>query len=191
MKKIISVLMVVVCLMMVVFVQVQLYFGVKGGLNILKLSFLKDVFKGDNKIGFFVGLMVEFILFIIGIGVDVVVLYFQIDLGVDGEKIMKLKIFVVFVNLKWFFGFGSMLGVYIVVGFQFDFNIGNKIWMCELLLKKFIISFNVGVGFKLICYLQLGVNYNFVLSKIGIYEYYIEGELGDGYYFVNIKNNIW
>lgn len=49
MKKIISVLMVAVCLMMAAPAQAQLHFGVKGGLNISKLSFSKDAFKGDNK----------------------------------------------------------------------------------------------------------------------------------------------
>jgi hypothetical protein len=57
MKKIISVLMVAVCLMMAAPAQAQLHFGVKGGLNISKLSFSKDAFKGDNKTGFFVGPM--------------------------------------------------------------------------------------------------------------------------------------
>ena len=42
MKKIISVLMVAVCLMMAAPAQAQLHFGVKGGLNISKLSFSKD-----------------------------------------------------------------------------------------------------------------------------------------------------
>lgn len=68
MKKIISVLMVAVCLMMAAPAQAQLHFGVKGGLNISKLSFSKDAFKGDNKTGFFVGPMAEFTLPIIGIG---------------------------------------------------------------------------------------------------------------------------
>ena len=89
MKKIISVLMVAVCLMMAAPAQAQLHFGVKGGLNISKLSFSKDAFKGDNKTGFFVGPMAEFTLPIIGIGADVAALYSQTDLGVDGEKTMK------------------------------------------------------------------------------------------------------
>ena len=126
MKKIISVLMVAVCLMMAAPAQAQLHFGVKGGLNISKLSFSKDAFKGDNKTGFFVGPMAEFTLPIIGIGADVAALYSQTDLGADGEKTMKLKTFAVPVNLKWSFGLGSMLGAYIAAGPQFDFNIGNN-----------------------------------------------------------------
>ena len=45
MKKIISVLMVAVCLMMAAPAQAQLHFGVKGGLKLFsKLSFSKDAF---------------------------------------------------------------------------------------------------------------------------------------------------
>lgn len=146
MKKIISVLMVAVCLMMAAPAQAQLHFGVKGGLNISKLSFSKDAFKGDNKTGFFVGPMAEFTLPIIGIGADVAALYSQTDLGADGEKTMKLKTFAVPVNLKWSFGLGSMLGAYIAAGPQFDFNIGNKTWTRELSLKKSTTSFNVGAA---------------------------------------------
>ena len=111
---------------------------------------------------------------------DVAALYSQTDLGADGEKTMKLKTFAVPVNLKWSFGLGSMLGAYIAAGPQFDFNIGNKTWTRELSLKKSTTSFNVGAGLKLIRHLQLGVNYNFALSKTGTYEYYTEGGSGDG-----------
>lgn len=52
MKKIISVLMVAVCLMMAAPAQAQLHFGVKGGLNISKLSFSKDAFKGIIRLVF-------------------------------------------------------------------------------------------------------------------------------------------
>ena len=41
MKKIISVLMVAVCLMMAAPAQAQLHFGVKGGLNLSKVEFLE------------------------------------------------------------------------------------------------------------------------------------------------------
>ena len=41
MKKIISVLMVAVCLMMAAPAQAQLHFGVKGGLNISKVEFFE------------------------------------------------------------------------------------------------------------------------------------------------------
>lgn len=52
MKKIISVLMVAVCLMMAAPAQAQLHFGVKGGLNISKLSFQRMLLKGIIRLVF-------------------------------------------------------------------------------------------------------------------------------------------
>ena len=184
MKKIISVFMVAVCLMMAAPAQAQLHFGVKGGLNISKLSFSKDAFKGDNKTGFFVGPMAEFTLPIIGIGADVAALYSQTDLGVDGEKTMKLKTFAVPVNLKWSFGLGSMFGAYIAAGPQFGFNIGNKKGFMDYELKKNNTTFNVGAGVKLIRHIQIGVNYNFALSHTATIETTNEE-------VIKIKNNTW
>ena len=54
MKKVIA--LVVLAAAMTLTAQAQgLKFGVKGGLNITKMSFNKDVFNSDNKTGFFVG----------------------------------------------------------------------------------------------------------------------------------------
>lgn len=52
MKKIISVLMVAVCLMMAAPAQAQLHFGVKGGLNISKLSFSRMLLRGIIRLVF-------------------------------------------------------------------------------------------------------------------------------------------
>ena len=183
MKKIISVLMVAVCLMMAAPAQAQLHFGVKGGLNISKLSFSKDAFKGDNKTGFFVGPMAEFTLPIIGIGADVAALYSQTDLGVDGEKTMKLKTFAVPVNLKWSFGLGSMLGAYIAAGPQFGFNVGSGHFTESFDMKSCNTSFNVGAGVKLLGHLQAGVNYNFGLSKMA--------RSVDDQMTIEMKRNTW
>ena len=193
MKKLFSTLMVIACLALAIPAQAQIKFGVKGGLNISKLSFSKDAFKGDNKTGFFVGPMAEFTLPIIGIGADVAALYSQTDLGVDGEKTMKLKTFAVPVNLKWSFGLGSMLGAYIAAGPQFGFNIGNKKGFMNYDLKKNNTSFNVGAGVKLIRHLQLGVNYNFALGHTATL-YADPNIILDGKPLtqdVKIKNNTW
>ena len=94
MKKIISVLMVAVCLMMAAPVQAQLHFGVKGGLNLSKASFSKDALKGDNQTGWFIGPMAEFTLPIIGVGADIAALYSQTDLAAKGyDTDAKLKTF--------------------------------------------------------------------------------------------------
>ena len=84
MKKIISVLMVAVCLMMAAPAQAQFHLGVKGGLNLSKVSFSKSDLKGDNKTGFFVGPMAEFTIPIVGVGADIAALYSQTDLAAKG-----------------------------------------------------------------------------------------------------------
>ena len=185
MKKIISVFMVAVCLMMAAPVQAQLHFGVKGGLNLSKASFSKDALKGDNQTGWFIGLMAEFTLPIIGVGADIAALYSQTDLAAKGyDTDAKLKTFEIPVNLKWSFGLGSMFGAYIAAGPQFGFNIGNKKGFMDYELKKNNTTFNVGAGVKLIRHIQIGVNYNFALSHTATIETTNEE-------VIKIKNNTW
>ena len=185
MKKIISVFMVAVCLMMAAPVQAQLHFGVKGGLNLSKASFSKDALKGYNQTGWFIGPMAEFTLPIIGVGADIAALYSQTDLAAKGyDTDAKLKTFEIPVNLKWSFGLGSMFGAYIAAGPQFGFNIGNKKGFMDYELKKNNTTFNVGAGVKLIRHIQIGVNYNFALSHTATIETTNEE-------VIKIKNNTW
>ena len=185
MKKIISVFMVAVCLMMAAPVQAQLHFGVKGGLNLSKASFSKDALKGGNQAGWFFGPMAEFPLPIFGVGADIAALYSQTELAAKGyDTDAKLKTFEIPVNLKWSFGLGSMLGAYIAAGPQFGFNIGNKKGFMDYELKKNNTTFNVGAGVKLIRHIQIGVNYNFALSHTATIETTNEE-------VIKIKNNTW
>ena len=162
MKKIISVFMVAVCLMMAAPVQAQLHFGVKGGLNLSKASFSKDALKGDNQTGWFIGPMAEFTLPIIGVGADIAALYSQTDLAAKGYD----------------------TDAYIAAGPQFGFNIGNKKGFMDYELKKNNTTFNVGAGVKLIRHIQIGVNYNFALSHTATIETTNEE-------VIKIKNNTW
>ncbi len=188
MKKIISVLMVAVALMVAAPAHAQiLKFGVKGGLNLSKVSFSKSDLEGDNQTGWFIGPMAEFTLPIVGLGVDAAALYTQSKIEDTLGESATLKTIEVPVNLKWSFGLGSTLGVYLAAGPQFGFNIGKKSFM-NYDLTKSNTSFNVGAGLKLIKHLQLGVNYNFALSKNGVYEPRTTGGPAPEY---NIKNNSW
>ena len=57
MKRIINVLLVAVCIAMAMPAQAQLKWGVKGGLNVSKVTFDSDLLKSDNMAGFFIGPM--------------------------------------------------------------------------------------------------------------------------------------
>jgi len=193
MKKILSTLMVVVCLWIAIPAQAQLKFGLKGGLNISTLTFSEDVFKGDNRTGFFIGPMAEFTIPVVGLGIDVAALYNQskgkanyYEEGVSQKR--TLKTIEIPVNLKWTFGLGSTFGAYIAAGPQFGFNVGSGLFNIgseTFDMKKSYTTFNVGAGVKLIQHLQIGLNYNFSINKVA--KAVIEDYEGT----VDMKKNTW
>jgi hypothetical protein len=175
MKKVISVMMVVVALMMAAPAQAQLIkFGVKGGVNMSELDF-DGGYEGnkDNATGFFIGPMAEFTLPIVGLGIDGAVMFSQ-----RGKNETKEQGFEVPVNLKYTIGLGSMAGVYLAAGPDFFFNLkdfnveGGK-------AKKSQVAVNIGAGLKLLSKLQLGVTYQI--------------PMGDSFEWKNLegKNKTW
>ena len=183
MKKIVSTLVVMLCLLCAVPSQAQVKFGFKGGLDISKL----DTKVSDNRTGFFVGPMIDVTLPIIGLGIDVAALYSQSGIDVNNKSSEKLKSVEIPVNLKWTLGLGSTFGVFIAAGPQFGFSI-NDGWkqLMEESNKSFV-SVNVGAGLKLLRHLQVGVNYNIGASKLGdMIVDSSEGKLRSG-----IRKNSW
>ena len=156
MKKIFSVLMVAVALMMAVPAQAQLIkFGVKGGLNMSKLDLdakeLGDL--KENSTGFFIGPMAEVTLPIIGLGIDGALMYSQ-----RGEGELKEQGIEIPVNLKYTIGLGSTLGVYLAAGPDFYYNF-KDIDIQGMEAKKTQVAVNLGAGVKLLKKLQIGVTY--------------------------------
>lgn len=110
MKRFFSALMVMALLLITIPANAQLKFGVKGGLNISKVSVSKDILKSDNQTGFFIGPMAEFTVPVVGLGFDVAALYNQSGVAVsdvDGEANSTLKTVEIPINVKWTFGLGS------------------------------------------------------------------------------------
>lgn len=172
MKKVISVLMVAVALMMAAPAQAQLFkFGVKGGLNMTELD--ADDYSGENSTGFFIGPMAEITLPIIGLGVDGALMYSQ--RGKDDFKQQGIEIPV---NLKYTFGLGSTLGIYLAAGPDFFFNF-KDIDVEDAEAKKTQVALNLGAGVKLLKKLQVGVTY--------------QVPMGDSFEWKNIdvKNKTW
>lgn len=177
--------MAVCCLVMAVPAQAQLVkFGVKGGLNMTKIDW-DGGYDGnkDNATGFFIGPMAEVTIPIVGLGVDGALLFSQ-----RGKNDGKQTGVDVPINLKYTFGLGSMLGVFVAAGPDFFFNFsGDKKYMDgdeELEKKKAMVGINVGAGVKLLKHLQIGVNYNIPLGDS--YKWKEAGET-----VVNGKNKTW
>lgn len=192
MKKIISTLMVLACLIIAMPAQAQIKFGLKGGLDVTKISLSDSPIKGDNATGFFVGPMMEFTLPVVGLGFDVAALYSQSGMKFEGvDETEKLKSIEVPVNLKWTAGLGSTLGVFVAAGPQFGFGVGDGWEAFDS--KKCFVSINIGAGLKLLRHLQLGVNYNIGASKVGdMVVDKVDGWTGnEGKFQSSLRKNSW
>lgn len=181
-------LLLVVCLAaMTTSVQAQgIKFGVKGGLNITKMSFSKDVVKSDNKTGFFVGPTLKISL-PAGFGVDIAALYDErsadvtggykeeeskVIVNTDGETI-KQKSIQVPVNLRYSIGLSSLAGLYLALGPQFGFPVADKVFdtdFGEYRLKDANLSINFGAGVYMLGHLEVGVTYNLAAGKSGEFK---------------------
>lgn len=169
MRKIISVLLVAVCVGMAMPAQAQLIkFGVKGGLNLSKadISAGTQNFKIDNFTGFFIGPMAEVTIPVVGLGVDGALLFAQRGVKVN-EKSYRQNGLDIPINLKYTIGLGSMLGIYVAAGpdFFFNFSGDNKFGSQTLSKKNAQVGINVGAGVKLLKHLQVGANYNIPTGK--------------------------
>lgn len=176
--------------------------GVTGGMNLTKLNLkgdYKNAFKTDNQAGWFAGVKANVSL-IAGIGFDGALLYSQQKYKLEGShaeaqgmggsetaRSIQLPI-----NLKYSFGLGKLAAVYVATGPQFGFNIGDKnlfeLGESEFEQKNMTTSWNVGVGAKVLGHLDVGVSYNFGLSKVGeaIVEHVAEDKLGTN---VNVRQD--
>lgn len=162
MKKVISVCMVAIALMMAVPAQAQLFkFGVKGGMNFSELNFDVDNLKelNGNSTGFFVGPMAEVTIPIIGLGVDGALLFSQRGKGDFKKQGIEIPI-----NLKYTIGLGSMFGIYLAAGPDFFYSF-KDIDVKELEAKRTNVALNLGGGLKLFKKLQVGVTYQIPMGN--------------------------
>lgn len=190
MKKI---LFVVALLAATMTVQAQgLKFGIKGGLNLTKMTFSKDVYSSDNQAGFYLGPTLKLSL-PLGFCVDAAALYDQRSTKVENkngnqstEEKIKQKSIQIPVNARYNIGLGSEAGIYLAVGPQFGFPVGDKVYntnVFEYRMKDASVSFNFGAGIYLLEHLEIGFSYNLVTKS---------GELKDqNGNITNTHNNAW
>jgi opacity protein-like surface antigen len=200
MKRIITLVLLAVA--MTVSAQAQgIKFGLKGGLNITKMSFSEDVIKSDNKTGFFVGPTVKVSL-PAGFGADIAALYDERSADISGglvkaeggndmlvyntqSETIKQKSLQVPVNLRYNIGLGSTAGIYLAAGPQFGFPVSDKVYntkVGEYRLKDASLSINFGAGLSLMGHLEVGFTYNLAAGKSGEFKDWND---------VDTHNNAW
>lgn len=163
MKKVITLVVLIAAVSLTAQAQ-GLKFGVKGGLNISKMSFSKDVVSSDNKTGFFVGPSLKLSL-PAGFSADIAALYDERSTDVSGSKTtavegdiitstsgtetIKQKSLQIPLNLRYNIGLSSMAGLYLAAGPQFGFPVADKVLKTEFgdyRLKDANLSINFGAG---------------------------------------------
>ncbi|MDR3142993.1 MAG: PorT family protein [Tannerellaceae bacterium] len=166
MKKIVGIALVFLMTLIIIPVNAQIGFGIKGGVNISSVHFNNEIVSSDNITGFNIGPMVEIMVPYVGVGVDAAILYSQ-----KGMAALTTDYIDVPVNFKWKFGLPVIKGYFAAgpyVGFKID---GEKIWKIpakvntELETKSFAAGVNVGLGVEVLRHIQVGFNYGLGLTN--------------------------
>lgn len=153
--------------------------GVKGGLNVSKMSVSSDVLDADNRAGWFIGPTLKLTVPIVGLSFDVSALYDQKSTKVsddnNGSKTIKQQAIDIPVNVRYGVGLGDAANIFFFAGPQFAFNVGDMEFKWNstssyentFQLRKSTLSVNVGAGVTLLSHLQLTANYNIACGKTG------------------------
>lgn len=179
MKRIYTAVAVALMAMAAIPASAQVKLGVKGGLNVSKMSVSSDVLDADNRAGWFIGPTLKLTVPIVGLSFDVSALYDQKSTKVsdanNGSKTIKQQAIDIPVNVRYGVGLGDAANLFFFAGPQFAFNVGDKEFKWNstssyentFQLKKSTLSVNVGAGVTLLSHLQLTANYNIACGKTG------------------------
>lgn len=157
MKKLLLTLLIAV--MSIGAASAQFKFGIKAGVNVNHLSTnLGKIEEGNNQAGWTAGVMTEFQVPIVGLCLDLSVMYARLNDSAD-KNFLQIPL-----NLKYKFQLpvvSSFLSPYLFTGPSFDFKLSKKTD-----LKTFQPVWNVGLGIELVRHLQIGASYGFGLTNI-------------------------
>ena len=175
MKKLLVVLMMA---LLISPANAQVRLGIKGGMNLSKLTFDKDVVSSNNRAGFFVGPIFYVDLpFLPGFGFDLAAIYDRkgttMTAVIDDQKYEK-KGYVQFldvpIDVNYKISFTRGFAIYGSTGPQFSFNLKQDDFKtivdqrANYKIKDSNFSWNVGFGMEIIRHFRLGYNYNIALG---------------------------
>ena len=163
--------------------QAKVRFGVTGGFQLTQMEFSHEALKDNNRLGWFAGPTLKITLPVVGLGIDVAALYDQRDLKVN-ENVFKQKSIVLQGSARCGASIGELIGVFIKVGPQFSFNVGDDFvhWLTteeeykQFSLQETMLSVNFGAGINFAKHFEADIRYNVPISKTSDFTW---TELGD------------
>lgn len=167
----------------------QFRWGVKVGADINKMKFNESVLASDNRAGFTGGIITEFTVPLIGIGMDASVMYTHKNNKVYGTEAgsFNTDFIEIPLNLKYKFGIpaiGNIVCPYVITGPSFGFLVSKKTIENVYHHKSCDVSWNVGAGVQLLNHLQISAQYGFGINKA------VEA-IGMTTQDIEAKNNTW
>lgn len=154
----------------------QFKWGLEAGVNMSKIQVSGDggLFDSSNRTGWFVGPKAQVVMPVIGLGIDASILYSQkyMKLEADGEASpnKSLPYLEIPINLRYNYGFSSLVGIYLATGPQYNWYMGGRgldFGDVSGSLERSTFSWNVGAGVNLLSHLQIGLTYNIAMGETG------------------------
>ena len=186
MKKMMKIAVLATALTLSVNASAQVKFGLKGGINTSEVFVNDNVWKTDNRLGFFVGPTMKFTLPIVGLGMDISALYEKRESKMKSEdgahsSVVSREQLAIPVNMRYSFGLGETANIFLFAGPQVAFNLGKK--------ERQIIP-EVAVGCTFASHLQATISYNIALGKTGEVEVTRKG-VDDAVKKYDGRSNAW
>lgn len=153
----------------------QLRFGIKAGVQTNSLHFNTSTFDAGNRAGFTGGVMMEFTAPVVGVGVDLSVMYTHRTLDlvtadtdgnmnqVDGRNYIEIPL-----HLKWRINIpliNSIIRPYIFTGPSFAVLTSKKAITEGVKNRSCDVAWDLGAGVELFKHLQVGAGYGFGMTK--------------------------
>lgn len=160
--------MVIAALFVISTMQAQFRLGVKGGVNVSKVKFNREVFRSSNITGFHIGPAIEAMMGRGGIGLDAAVLYSQRGFDSENRRVRNSYLDIP-VNLKFKLGL-PVVNPYVAAGPYMSLRVaGNRKWsvsdkVAQIEAKRFGAGLNFTAGAEILSLLQVGVTYSLGLT---------------------------
>lgn len=191
-KRIVAV--VIACVAIAVPASAQFAFGVKAGINVEDMSFDKNILEDayDNHTGWTVGVMADFTLPVLGLGVDASLMYANRKSALADKNLSFIDIPI---NLKWKINIpvvAKIVKPYIFTGPSFAF-LANKDAIVDAWEHQTVdVDWNLGIGVELFSHLQIGASYGWGLTNtFKLADKYAGTEIGAGLSEIEGKSNCW